>query len=63
MLETILKTPADALRRYEIGVKEHFLLKTYDYLSDLPPVVKSIVVKKDKLGPYISKLVVNLDGG
>ncbi|UZO29849.1 uncharacterized protein OCT59_023303 [Rhizophagus irregularis] len=38
-------------------------LKTHDYLQDLPPAVDSIAVKKDRLSPYITKLVDNLDGG
>ncbi|UZO14015.1 uncharacterized protein OCT59_005486 [Rhizophagus irregularis] len=50
-------------RGYFLNIKAHFPLKTHDYLQDLPPAVDSIAVKKDRLSPYITKLVDNLDGG
>ncbi|GBB98043.1 hypothetical protein RclHR1_31200002 [Rhizophagus clarus] len=36
-LEKILKTKANASRRYFLNIKSHFPLKTHDYLRDLPP--------------------------
>ncbi|GET49883.1 uncharacterized protein LOC107883043 [Rhizophagus irregularis DAOM 181602=DAOM 197198] len=39
------------------------ILNTKPDATHLPPAVDSIAVKKDKLSPYITKLVDNLDGG
>ncbi|GET58831.1 hypothetical protein GLOIN_2v1820840 [Rhizophagus irregularis DAOM 181602=DAOM 197198] len=63
ILNVILNTKPDAARGYFLNIKAHFPLKTHDYLQDLPPAVDSIAVKKDRLSPYITKLVDNLDGG
>ncbi|CAG8772175.1 8011_t:CDS:1, partial [Ambispora leptoticha] len=41
----------------------HFPIKTHDYLSDLPPAVETIVVKRNWLCPYTTKLVDTLDSG
>ncbi|GBB95615.1 hypothetical protein RclHR1_25780001 [Rhizophagus clarus] len=62
-LEKILKTKANALRRYFLNIKSHFPLKTHDYLRDLPPAVKNVAVGKDWFSPYNEELVNNLDGG
>ncbi|GET56179.1 uncharacterized protein LOC110249295 [Rhizophagus irregularis DAOM 181602=DAOM 197198] len=63
ILNVILNTKPDATCGYFLNIKAHFPLKTYDYLQDLPPAVDSIAVKKDRLSPYITKLVDNLYGG
>lgn len=41
----------------------HFSLNIYDYLQNLPSAVDNIIVKKNRLSPYILKLVTELDGG
>ncbi|PKY62647.1 hypothetical protein RhiirA4_489494 [Rhizophagus irregularis] len=51
------------LEGYFLNIKAHFLLKTHDYLRDLPPAIESFAVKKDRLSPYIMKLVENLYEG
>ncbi|GBC08735.1 hypothetical protein RclHR1_08350005 [Rhizophagus clarus] len=35
---------------------------TYEYLKDLPPVMKNVAIEKDWLCPYNAKLVEQLDG-
>src|SRR5437764_4719607 len=62
-LDVALNTKPDATHGFFLNIKAHFPLKTHDHLQDLPPAVDSIVVKKDRLSPYIAKLVENLDGG
>ncbi|UZO15801.1 uncharacterized protein OCT59_007216 [Rhizophagus irregularis] len=63
ILNVILNTKPDAAHGYFLNIKAHYPLRTHDYLQDLPPAVDSIAVKKDRLNPYITKLVDNLDGG
>ncbi|GBB99068.1 hypothetical protein RclHR1_03400020 [Rhizophagus clarus] len=61
-LEKILKAKPNARRGYFLNIKSYFLLKTHDYLRDLPPAVENVAVGKDWLSPYNEKLVNNLDG-
>ena len=61
-LEMILKTRADASRKFFLMINSHFLLKTHNYLRDLPPVVENVAVKKDMLCLYIVKLVNDMNG-
>jgi hypothetical protein len=60
-LEMILKTGADASRGFYLMINFHFPLKTHKYLSDLPPAVENIAVKKDMLCPYNANLVNDMD--
>src|SRR5271156_1538572 len=62
-LEKILKTKADAPRRYFLNIKSHFPLKTYEYLRELPPAMENVAVGKNWLSPYNANLVEQLDGG
>lgn len=62
-LTKILNLKANATRGYFLNIKAHFPFKTHDYLQDLPPAVDNMAVKKDRLSPYISELVEDLDGG
>ena len=61
-LNKILNTKSNAKKGYYLNIKAHFLLKTHDYLSDLPPAVKNMAISKDMLCPYTTELVDNLDG-
>ena len=60
-LERILKTKADASRRYFLNIKAYFSLKTYDYLADLLLVVKNIAIEKNWFSPFNKKFINKLD--
>ena len=59
-LNKILNTKSNAKKGYYLNIKVHFLLKTYDYLSDLPPAIENMAISKDMLCPYTTELVDNL---
>ena len=61
-LKMILNTKADTPRGYFLNIKAHFPIKLYEYLSDLPPAVNKVAIKKNQLSPYNNKIVKNLDG-
>ncbi|CAG8733515.1 13475_t:CDS:1, partial [Cetraspora pellucida] len=62
-LNKILNTKADAKREYFLKINAYFLLKTHEYLSDLPPAVENMIVNKNMLSLHTTELVNSLDGG
>ena len=46
-LKMILNTKPDAPRGYFLNIKSHFPIKLHDYLSNLPPAVDKVTVKKN----------------
>jgi len=62
-LNMILKTKADSPRGYFLNINAHFPANTHEYLSDLPPAVENIAVKRNWLSPHNQDLVKDLDGG
>src|SRR5208282_3808063 len=58
----ILNTKPNAPRGYFLNIKAYFPIKLHEYLSDLPPAVDKMLVKKNQLSSYNEKIVKDLDG-